>query len=123
MIESLEACTLPVSDLDRSLQFYRDVGFEVVENAAGRAILRVGDNELVLLSPAAAEAEPKFAGARVGGAMALHFRVADPDRLWDLVGRGAVPVLEPLGDRAYQDRDFTIQDPDGYRLVFGRALE
>lgn len=123
MIERLEACTLPVSDLARSLSFYCEIlGFEVVDETKGRrAILRAGDGELVLLSPEATASEPKFRGAVPGGAMAIHLRVGDPDQLWEAV-HGAVSVLERLDDRDYGDRDFTIEDPDGYRLVLGRAL-
>lgn len=122
MIEHLEACSLPVSDLARSLAFYRELGFAVeTESARGYAVLRVGDSELVLLSPEAAAREPKFAGVALGGAVAIHVRVSDPDLLWERVC-GAARVLEPLGEREYGDRDFAISDPDGYRLVFGRAL-
>jgi hypothetical protein len=53
--------------------------------------------------------------------MAIHVRVADPDGLWEVVSKTA-GVLERLGDREYGDRDFTILDPDGYRLVFGSAV-
>lgn len=123
MIDKLEACVLPVSDLDGSLTFYSErLGFEVVDRRDGEsAILRAGDAELVLLSPRATEREPKFAGASPGGAIAIHFRVPDVERMWESVS-GSATVLERIGDREYGDRDFTLADPDGYRLVFGTAL-
>lgn len=122
MMQSLEACVLPVRELGRALGFYRDLlGFDVEFADDERAILRVGGSEIVLLSLDAAAREPKFAGAVPGGGMAIHVRVADPDGLWEVVSKTA-GVLERLGDRDYGDRDFSILDPDGYRLVFGSAV-
>ena len=34
-----------------------------------------------------------------------------------------VPVLQPIGDRYYGLRDFTIVDPDGYGLRFASYLD
>ena len=123
MIERLEACVLPVSDLARSREFYQEIlGFDLVEAVDDElVILRAGESEVVLLSPEATANEPKFEGAVPGGAVAIHFRVGDPERLFELLSQ-TVPILEKPGERRYGDWDFTIQDPDGYRLVFGRAI-
>ncbi|MFN7975582.1 MAG: VOC family protein [Acidobacteriota bacterium] len=122
MLEKIEACVLPVASVHASLSFYQELlGLEVVDESPDAAILKAGEQEIVLLSLAAAEREPKFAGAIPGGAVAIHLRVTDPDGLWERIRRAA-RILEPLGDREYGDRDFTVLDPDGYRLVLGRAL-
>lgn len=122
MMERLEAVVLPVRELGRALGFYSDLlGFDVVHADDERAILKVGDSEIVLISLEAALREPKFTDAVPGGGMAIHVRVADPDRLWEVASKTA-NVLEKLGDRDYGDRDFAILDPEGYRIVFGRAV-
>ena len=54
-----------------------------------------------------------------GGA---YFVVEDPDALHEeLSGRGAT-VHCPLEDRPYGMRDFSVRDPEGYLLCFGKAL-
>ncbi len=122
MIEKIEACVLPVRDLAESKAFYVDcLGFDLLDQSQDLLVLGAGEAEVVLISIEAARREAKFAGVKPGAASAIHFRVDDPDQMFERVARTAT-VLDPVGDRPYGDRDFTIADPDGYRLVFGSAM-
>ena len=54
-----------------------------------------------------------------GGA---YFVVEDPDALYqELDGRGAQINYAPE-DRPYGMRDFSVADPEGFSLCFGRPL-
>jgi catechol 2,3-dioxygenase-like lactoylglutathione lyase family enzyme len=110
----LKAVNMRVGDLAASLAFYRDgLGLAVVHEIEGIAVLDLGNVHLVL----DAQDDPRTPG---GGA-SLHLYVVDVDAFHgDLVSRGLTPDSPP-DDRPWEDRDFTITDPDGYRLTIVQA--
>jgi catechol 2,3-dioxygenase-like lactoylglutathione lyase family enzyme len=60
-------------------------------------------------------------GPKVTGS--LYFYPDDVDALHAaLVARGAKPITRPT-DREYGMRDFAIEDPNGFLLIFGQAAE
>lgn len=100
---------LPVRDLDAAVAFYagtlgfapgaRGAGFAIVERGAARIVLRAGDTS-----------------ARGAGGMWDAFLLTpDPEVLAAEVAEGAAPVETVSGVRG-----FTVTDPDGNRLFFGR---
>jgi catechol 2,3-dioxygenase-like lactoylglutathione lyase family enzyme len=112
----LEGLTLPVSDLERSLAFYRDLlGFGVeYRNGSTIALLRIGWGTLGLLH---AEA-PGPAGPRTN--VHVELTTDDLDGLYgDLRGRGA-EFLEPPRDKPWE-RAMSLLDPDGYRVEFAQG--
>jgi catechol 2,3-dioxygenase-like lactoylglutathione lyase family enzyme len=114
------AHVLVVSDLGRSLDYFRDaLGFDVA--------FRWG------------EPEPFYAGV-CRGEVTIHLNhvsnsrhragnstvsifVGDADAIHrELVERGA-RIAVPPDDRPYGLRDFSVEDPDGNWIVFGSELE
>jgi catechol 2,3-dioxygenase-like lactoylglutathione lyase family enzyme len=78
---------------------------------------------------------PTFAGLNLGHVQvflehgtpapqgcSVYFVVSDADKLHRFHQSSGVAVLEPLNDRAYRLRDYTVQDLYGYRLTFGHRL-
>ncbi len=64
-----------------------------------------------------------FADKREGIESDAYFFVPDADALHtELVSRGA-SVLRPPQDEPYGLRDFTVEDLEGHRLVFGTPLD
>ena len=118
---SHHATVLPVADLPRARDFYRDVlGFTVEfewEDPPTYAVLRAGESVQVHLTlidgPARPDARPTLLYLFVGDVDALHDRVST---------RGAkvtcAPATQPWGMR-----EFEVEDPDGHRLVFGRGVQ
>lgn len=53
---------------------------------------------------------------------ALYFVIGDADELHDYHRANGLEVVEPLGDRPYGLRDYTLRDLDGYTLTFGQRL-
>ena len=109
----------PVTDMEASLEFYRDtLGFEVTftwEDPITYAVIKRGNISinLTLRDDMPEEYRPLAA---------LYIYVHDVDALWaDFTGKGA-KVLNPIGNREYGMRDFDLEDPNGYRIVIGKGL-
>jgi catechol 2,3-dioxygenase-like lactoylglutathione lyase family enzyme len=118
LIDGLCDVRLEVTDLERSVAFYRDglrFTFEGSEDGdPPRAYLRAGDLHLVLARV------PQRGVARRGGGLSLSVEVTGVDAYHDaLVARGLSPCPPADDDR---HRRFTIQDPDGYRWAFVQSL-
>lgn len=104
-----------VSDLTRSIEFYRRFGFTLLRKEDRFAALEWEGCELFL------DERPVDQLAR-GTQANLRIMVPDVDRYWDLAQEIGVTILSPIGDRYYGLRDFTILDPDGFGLRFGSWL-
>lgn len=107
----INALTLGVADMARSLRFYRDALELDIEYGGAHSeftTLRFGQNFINLFSH---PAEVSFWGRAV-----LH--VDDPDAVWrQLVDAGYVPETEPA-DASWGERYFHVRDPDGHELSF-----
>lgn len=112
-----------VADVDAALAFYRDrLGFDVTfrepDEAPFFAIVSRGGAMIMLKSVGVPplpnrERDPE---ARWDA----YLSVPDPDALAaELASRG-VRFAEPLSDTDDGLRGFELDDPDGYRLFFGR---
>lgn len=115
-----------VRDLDRSLAFYEELGFDRVEVSGTFAVLAWEGSHLFLYEPGdVALPEPpelptteRMRPDRPN----LQIMVPDVDALWERVQEMEADVIAPIGDRSYGLRDFTIADPDGFGLLFGSHL-
>jgi catechol 2,3-dioxygenase-like lactoylglutathione lyase family enzyme len=52
----------------------------------------------------------------------LFFTVDDVDALYEFHRENGVEIAETVGDRAWQMRDYTVRDLNGYYIVFGRPM-
>ena len=118
--------SLTVDDVQVSLAFYRDIlGFTVKETFEdeGRlagAILEAGTVELFLSQDDFAEGRDRSKGV---GLRLWCGTAQDLDELAaDVEARGG-SLAEPLQERPWGARDFTIVDPDGFKLSFTTVRE
>jgi len=109
---------LTVSDLERSLDYYRRaVGLEVLEQGAGRASLGAGGRELLAL------VEERGARPGAGYTGLFHFALLVPERA-DLAawlahaGRDGVPLVG-LSDHFVSEALY-LSDPDGHGIEIYR---
>ena len=101
---------LPVRSLAESLSFYRAAGFKLTRATPTFGVLCWGDRYLFLV---------ERAGAAPGEAPAnIRVVVGDVDSLFARAGELGWRIQQPLADRGYGLRDFTVLDPDGYELRF-----
>ena len=115
---------LIVSDVERSLAFYRDVlGFSVdvtVPDAAPYvfAAVRSGAVEVFLNAPGPAVAEyPAFKDRPIGGTLTLFMEVTGVREAHAAL-KDRVKVVMPIEKKWYGSTEFAFADPDGYLITF-----
>jgi uncharacterized glyoxalase superfamily protein PhnB len=113
---------LLVTDIEKSLAFYRDVlGFTVKQTVpADRPFVFVWLERgpvPVFLNDRAAAVEENPALAQPAGGAGLFFVITGVDAFYERV-RTKATVIMPIKDQFYGMREFTVADPDGYVLTF-----
>lgn len=105
-----------VRNLDRAVDFYRSLGFEIPGRKAGFAVVTREGHRLFLDEQPDVEPPPSpQANVRV--------MVPDVDAWWRRATGMGARVLAPVADRDYGLRDFTIADPDGFGIRFATRIE
>ncbi len=120
---------LIVSDVLRSLEFYRDVlGFTVAVTVPEAepfvfAIVQSGPVEIFLNAPEPAIAEyPAFKDRPIGGTLTLFVEVANI-ALAHATLQDKVKIVMPLEHKWYGSTEFAFEDPDGYLITFAERDE
>ena len=115
-IEKISAVTFRVSNMPRSVRFYKDVlGMEIVFGGedASFSSLRATDGSMPILNLEQGHSVPDWGR--------MIFYVADVDAFWEyLRGKGFNP--ERPRDASWGERYFHMSDPDGYELSFARPI-
>ena len=115
-VETISAVTLAVTDMPRSVVFYRDhVGLEMLYGGEGATFtsFRVGGGFVNLILT---DRELQWWGRLI-----LH--VDDVDAHYErLTGFGLTTTTKPA-DAPWGERYFHIDDPDGHELSFAKFLE
>src|SRR5262245_42960456 len=114
---------LIVSDVGRSVVFYRDVlGFTLDQTVPAAepfvfAIVKSGDVQIYLNAPGpAVEEYPAFKGRAIGGTLTLFIDVSDIGGLYEQL-KDRVQVVMPLETKWYGVTEFAFLDPDGYIIT------
>lgn len=107
-----------VSDLQRSLQFYRRLGFEVLTDRGDFATLAWEGHYLFMI---VRDGRPTAAAENAAQGN-LRIMAPNVDHLWSLALAMNARVVQSINNRSYGTRDFTIADPDGFHLRFATSL-
>jgi catechol 2,3-dioxygenase-like lactoylglutathione lyase family enzyme len=115
---------LIVSDVSRSIKFYRDVlGFMLGSTVPDAeryvfAIVQSGPVQIYLNAPdPAVEEYPAFKDRPLGGTLTLFIAVADIHRVHDDL-KDKVTIVMPLEHKWYGVTEFAFLDPDGYVITY-----
>ena len=115
---------LVVSNVERSVAFYRDVLGSAVEASVPDAApfvfawMKRGSVDLFLNAPEAAiEEYPAFKDRPIGGTLTLFFETAGIREAYAAL-EGKVKVVMPLEVKWYGMTEFAFEDPDGYLITF-----
>ena len=115
---------LIVSDVQRSIDFYRDVlEFTVSQTVPDKgpfvfAIVTRGGVEVFLNAPGPAPAEyPELAARDIGGSLTLFIQVKGIRQAHEQL-KDRVTVVMPLEKKWYGPTEFAFTDPDGYVITF-----
>jgi catechol 2,3-dioxygenase-like lactoylglutathione lyase family enzyme len=114
---SISGISCYVRDLSRTAEFYEALGFRRGKEEPDRLTFYVNWFFVTFIDEAQdEEAEPK-SEAR-GSGLDLHIKVDDiEDFHCGVASKGMKPASEPQ-QRRNGGREFTLRDPDGYRLTF-----
>jgi catechol 2,3-dioxygenase-like lactoylglutathione lyase family enzyme len=105
-----------VRNIERSLLFYRALGFELVRHTGGFAVLSWAGHLLFL------DERPDLPDLAGRERVNVRVMVPDVDALWHRASALGATISAPIADRAYGLRDFTVRDPDGFGLRFASPL-
>lgn len=116
---------LNVSDIEKSLEFYRNIGFRVAKTYKDDGG-KVAWADLALqgaefgLGHIPSNDDPSFrawVGTPLGAGVIVYFTVPNVERYHKLAKEARATIEMPLTDRPY-GRMFTLNDPDGYTISF-----
>lgn len=117
---------LLVDNLPETLTWYKSVlGFEVVITSPEStnptfARIQRGNVEIMLFHRTEFAHEiPSFTTQPMGGSFVLYLEVSEIDSFWGKI-KDQVKVVQPLHTTDYDSTEFTIQDCNGYYLMFGQ---
>lgn len=112
----LEGFTIPVSNVEVSVAFYRGLGFEVEQQHPAFALLRLGGCTIGLLQSKLDSFPPAMRKN-----IHVEMTTDDLDQLYaDLVQQG-VSFRTPPHDRPWE-RAMSTVDPDGYTVEWAQGL-
>jgi uncharacterized glyoxalase superfamily protein PhnB len=128
MIKSMTP-NLMVQDVNKSIDFYRDVlGFEVIATVpdSGKfdwAWMKHGTVELMVQTmPSLVQDLPEFKGKPIGATQTLYTKVEDVKKLFEQI-KGRANVVLGLKTTFYGMEEFSIKDPDGYLITFASEVK
>ena len=105
-----------VRDINRSKDFYRQLGFETRTDKGSFVGLTWEGHRLFLDERKDMPIHPDFPQANI------RIMVPNVDDFWKLATEMNARVLSPIEDRGYGLRDFTVLDPDGFGVRIGTRL-
>lgn len=106
-----------VRDLDRSLAVYTALGFTLERRDGSFAALSREGQEFFL--------DQRSDLPPLSGPVRANVRILVPnvDAVWAEVQMLGLRVEQPIADRYYGLRDFTVIDPDGFGLRFAGSIQ
>ncbi len=121
-IKSVSGLIFLVKDLDKSVEFYKKLGFTFrrdVPGVSATAYLNWFWIELLLKSEVFTE-ELKYdaKGEPSGTGAYAHISVEDTDEFYKFLQQEGFELGNPPQDFPWGRREFVLVDPDGYKLVF-----
>lgn len=104
-----------VRSLDRAIDFYRALGFQLLGRKGGFATVTWEEHRLFF------DEHPEYDPPASPQAN-VRVMVPDVDAWWRRATAIGARVLAPVADRYYGLRDFTIADPDGFGIRFASRI-
>lgn len=115
-----------VTDLDRSIAFYRALGFEVAKQWEGWALLDRDGARLALQDDAYARSHPHYFTPTLDGprgvGVEVPIEVSDLLVVFEAASALDGAVVKGITERSWGASDFRIADPDGHFVRFTTPL-
>ncbi|MGA8853838.1 MAG: glyoxalase superfamily protein [Christiangramia sp.] len=115
---SHSAVIFPVSDLEKSIEFYtRKLGFEKTfewGDPVYYAVVKRGGVGIHLTKRSDGRTPSKYHRA-------LYIFVNNADEIYKQCKDSEIRIVNDIENRDYNMKDFDIEDPDGYIITFGKG--
>ena len=124
MFSKVDYVMVNVSDMGRSVAFYRDtLGLALKFESPGWSEFQTGATTLALHHAPAATDQGTAQSGPVAGTCSIGFTVESVDRTWaELEARGARFVVGPTDQPGEGIRLAVCVDPDGLAISFAEAI-
>ena len=111
-ISSISGVVYPVSDLDRTAEFYQQLGFRLGKRDESQLTCYINWFWVTFTT------DQNHSAAGEEASATLYLKVEDIDDYYGgVLAQGLSPSTEPRKDRSGR-REFQLLDPDGNRLAF-----
>jgi predicted enzyme related to lactoylglutathione lyase len=120
--------SLIVDDVERSLRFYEALGFTRIYSMPERVpfsvgVVQAGTVRFMFWERRwMTQSMPQVEHATTGGPLLQYVEVRGVDELYARVRELGVDVLQEIETKPDGMRDFKIQDPDGWRMMFAERV-
>ena len=117
IVNGISAVTFAISDMARSVQFYKSIGFELIYGGQTSEFssFRAAAQYLNLTT--------EKTDNKIGFRGRVIFHVDDVDGMYHhMTAVGLAPEFEPR-DATWGERYFHITDPDGHELSFAKPFD
>jgi catechol 2,3-dioxygenase-like lactoylglutathione lyase family enzyme len=127
MLKALNLLSLYTKDVEASVSFYKELGFELVNNDGSVAEVKLGDVRLQFIAQETADKQDESFqkdafGEPKGTGVYIYIEVDDANAYYkQLKEVGITPSTKPR-DWPWEQREFVVRDPDRYKLVFYEKL-
>ena len=114
-----------VRDIQRSVRFYRLLGFALLRDGGDFVELTWENHRLFLAQPSAFHEVDRVESSVVSQFPRANVRVMVPNvnDYWTRANEVGAQIIVSIDDRYYGLRDFIIADPDGFGIRFARKLD
>lgn len=117
MIKRFHSNLLYASDLEKTCEFYKKLGFDVGKADDGVRI-KLGDFRLFFVDENKTPIQNESGKTPKGLGIYTYVEVDDVDQYFELIKKnGVAPRTEPK-TWPWSKREFVVKDPDGYKFVF-----
>ena len=117
---------LSVSDINKSLDFYLNIGFKIIYQRGEDKFyfLQLEENQIMIQ-----QINDNWNTGDLcypfGRGINISMSIENIDKYYNLIKEKNINLFEPLrinkykvNEKVYEDKEFLIQDPDGYLLRF-----
>lgn len=103
--------------LEDTAEFYEQLGFPMnVSNNVGRVVF--GDFRLAFMNENTVVIETGSQDKPKGAGIFFYFEVENVDSFFDSLAQKDIKTTSEPKSFPHGKREFTLQDPDGYNLIF-----
>jgi uncharacterized glyoxalase superfamily protein PhnB len=111
-----------VSDVGRTAEFYKNLGFEVnVSNDTVR--IKLNDFNLVFMDESQVQIKDEAGMSPKGIGFFTYIETKDVDAQYKTAINNGIKTSSEPNDWPWGKREFAVKDPDGYKMVFYSTIK